>query len=169
DWKGGFNSPYAPENAQLALNLFHWLSGRSLPYTGPLHPAPAPDTSQLQREVLAANRALEKAFRDGDLLTVSYFYDDEATMIGPGFQLEGREAIDEYWFRLNGLTEDWRLTAEHLEGTGNMAWQTGQSTLSYRDSDTDKLKTNTVRFSLVWRKNWAGNWKILVDHYSPLK
>ncbi|MEM9529118.1 MAG: DUF4440 domain-containing protein, partial [Bacteroidota bacterium] len=154
DWKGGFNSPYAPENAQLVLNLFHWLSGRSLPYTGPLHPAPAPDTSQLQREVLAANRALEQAFREGDLLTVSYFYDDEAKLIGPGFQLEGRESIDKYWFRLEGLTEDWLLTAEHLDGTGDMAWQTGQSTISYRDRDTDRLKTNTVRFSLVWRKNW---------------
>ncbi|WP_020571096.1 DUF4440 domain-containing protein [Neolewinella persica] len=166
DWKAGFNSVYAPENAQMVRNLFHWLSGAKLPFTTPVKQPKAPAKTALATEIEARLQAMQRAYEGGDLLTVSYFYDEDAVVTGDGFQIKGREAIDKYWFSFQGLTESWQLDSDLVYGTGDLAYQLGKSSISYRNPGSDKVVTDVTRFTLVWRKNFAGNWKIVSDQYA---
>lgn len=166
DWKAGFNSAYGPENGRMVRNLFHWLSNAQLPFLTPLQTAPAQDTSELEREVLAALAGMEAAYKADDMLTLSYYYADDAVITSNRFQIQGREAIDKYWFGLQGKTVDWTLASERIYAVEDLAYQLGTSTISYRSGEADKINTDVTRFTLVWRKNFAGNWKIVADHYS---
>ncbi|MFK8163175.1 MAG: DUF4440 domain-containing protein [Lewinella sp.] len=166
DWKAGFNAAYAPENAQMVRNLFHWLSDAKVPFTTPVKKPQIPEKTELVKEIEAQLQSMVVAYESGDLLSCSYFYDDDAVITGDGFQIKGREAIDKYWFSFEGLTESWQLDSDLVYGTGELAYQLGKSTISYRNPGSEKVVTDITRFTLVWRKNFAGNWKIVSDQYA---
>lgn len=166
DWRAGFNSAYAPENAQMMRNLFHWLSGAQVPFTTPVEQQVVPEKTEVAKALEDQLQAMVAAYESGDLLTLSYFYADDAVVTGEGFQIKGREAIDKYWFNLQGLTEKWQLDSDIVYGVGDLAYQLGKSTISYRAPGSDEVITNVTRFTLIWQKNFAGNWKIVSDQYA---
>ncbi|MFK7970233.1 MAG: DUF4440 domain-containing protein [Bacteroidia bacterium] len=164
DVKAGFNSPYAPQNAQMVLNLMHWLADTKK-YTGPESVDMPYPPSKIEEEILAVNKKMEEAVAQNDMLTISYFYDDHAVVTGHKHEEKGREAIDAYWEELRGRCIKWKLENIHIEGQGTLAYQRGISHLTYYDQSGKEI-TTVVRFTLVWKKNTAGNWKIMVDHYT---
>ncbi|MEZ4687422.1 MAG: DUF4440 domain-containing protein [Bacteroidia bacterium] len=164
--KAGYNSPYAPENMQMVLNLMHWLANVR-GYSGETFEKQEAPLSEIEREILAVNRQMEAALVANDMLRLSYFYDDEAVLITRGNVVEGRENIDAYWKGLAGRGKAWKLENTAISGEGNMAWQRGISHLTYTSNQGEEV-LSVVRFTLVWRKNEAGKWKIMVDHYSGL-
>ena len=117
----------------------------------------------LRSEIEAANRALEVAFRTGDLLGVARSYQDDAILLSPsGKRVSGRVEIDEYWTRFQDPL-DWQLEVFAVEGEGDIAYQRGRSHLvSKRDGERH---TSVVDFVLVWRRQPDGGWKIAVDAY----
>jgi ketosteroid isomerase-like protein len=193
DWRAGFNSAYAPENAQMMRNLFHWLSGAQAPFTTPMQQPVHQEKTKYENGIepltnamnstfeaghLFLNEAvsidiqtqlsiMEEAYETGDLLTLSYVYADDALISGAGFRVEGREAIDKYWFSLQGLTEQWQLESDliYVNSNEDVAYQLGKSTLTYRSPGSEEVYTSSTRFALVWKKNFAGNWKIVSDQY----
>jgi ketosteroid isomerase-like protein len=164
--KAGYNSPYAPENEQMVLNLMHWLADVR-GYAGEIFPKKEKEQTALEREILAVNRQMEAALEADDMLRLAYFYDDEGVLISGRQEVSGREAIDDYWFRFKGKGRSWKLENVAIGGDGNTAWQRGISHLTYIDREGKEV-LSVVRFTLVWRKNEAGNWKIMVDHYSGM-
>ena len=149
----------------MVLNLMHWLAGIK-EYSGPVNHKPKVDTPAVVFEILNENRKMEAAVSRDDMLSLSYFYADDAVITGTGSQSEGREEIDAYWFALKGRCISWELeNVEIIPSGGNMACQRGVSHLRYYDN-TGKEVLSVVRFTLVWQKNEAGKWKILVDHYT---
>lgn len=166
DVKAGFNSAYAPQNAQMVLNLMHWLS-EVRAYRGPKVKPNPPAQSHVEKEILIANRQMELALADNNMIAVSYVYTDDAVLVGHKHEIKGREAIDAYWRNMEGRCISWKLENIHIEGNEKLAYQRGISNLRYRDVDGKEV-VSRVKFTLVWTKNSAGNWKILVDHYSPM-
>ena len=166
EMKAGYNSPYAPDNMQMVLNLLHWLADVR-GYSGEVFSEEKEALSQVEEEILAVNRQMEAALVANNMLGLSYFYDDDAVLITRGNIVEGREDIDAYWFGLEGKGKAWKLENTEIRGEGNVAWQRGISHLTYINNQGEEV-LSVVRFTLVWRKNSAGNWKIMVDHYSGL-
>ena len=122
-----------------------------------------PRSAAFEREIEAANRALEERFRAGDVLGVADLYADDALLIGPGdLRVEGREEIDDYWSQFEQPI-DWRLEIHEIEGTDQIAWERGTSHLT-QERDGAAL-TSKVEFLLVWRRGPDGAWRIAVDAY----
>lgn len=136
------------------------------PSNPPLHPASARENDSLVTEIEAQLQAMKTAYEAGDLLSVSYFYANDAVVTGDGFQIQGREAIDKYWFSFQGLTTSWKLESDLTYAEGGLAYQLGKSSISYRDPESGEEITDHSRFTLVWRKDFAGNWKIVSDQYA---
>ncbi|MDX1651472.1 MAG: nuclear transport factor 2 family protein [Brumimicrobium sp.] len=160
--KAGFNSPYAPNNAQFILNLIHWLD-EVKEYSGPLNQSTEADTDS--NAIIKENREMENAFHANDFKKVASFYSDDAVMVGNRHQVEGRTAIDNYWLGLKDRGISWKLENVHLEVHDNVAIQRGISRMAFIHDGSEHL--SEVRFTLVWKKI-EGNWKIVVDHYSLL-
>lgn len=119
--------------------------------------------SPIEREIEAANRALEERFRAGDVLGVADLYADDALLIGPsGLRVEGREDIDDYWSQFERPI-DWRLEIHEIEGTDQIAYERGTSHLTQERDGA--AQTSTVEFVLVWRRDPDGAWRIAVDAY----
>jgi len=173
DWKAGFNSPYAPENARFALNLFHWLSGgglsREVLYPAAILPPPTVDTSAVEREIYAANRAFENAWVEGDILTLMYLFDEEGVVVEGENVHADREAIDKYVMGWNKGPNDWEIMGETINASHDLATQTGIWRRSWRAEGTTKPKEVVERFTLVWRRNFAGNFKVVSCHLTPVE
>lgn len=160
--KAGFNSPYAPYNAQFVLNLIHWLDEVE-EYSGPVHEST--ESVIDSNAIIKVNREMENAFHANDFKKVASFYSDEAVMVGNKHQVEGREAIDKYWAGLNDRGISWKLENIHLEVYDNVAIQRGISRMKFLHEGSEHL--SEVRFTLIWKKI-DGSWQIEIDHYSLL-
>ena len=141
-------------------------SSRDATQGPPAHGAETPEaTRQLERELGEALRGMEEAMRRNDLAAVAAFYRDDCVLLSPGgSRTTGREAIDAYWARF-GTGIDWKLEPFATEGNygRGFAYQRGRSTLTYeRDGE---LRTSTVEFVLLWRRDNLGDWRIAVDGY----
>lgn len=158
--KAGFNSEYAPQNAQFVLNLIHWLDGLEN-YTGPKKT----QAGDKPHRILQLNRDMEAAFAENDMLKLASFYADEAYLVGNNTEITGREALDNYWLGLKDRGVDWKLENISLEVHGDVALQRGISRL--RTIHEGEIYLSEVRFTLFWKKR-NGAWKIYLDHYTHL-
>lgn len=121
-------------------------------------------TPLLRAQIAARNLELCEALLRGDLAAVAAAYLDDAVLLGAGGQrVAGREAIDTYWERLRGVAKDWQLEMHDLQGSEDIAHQTGRSTMTLvRDGVEER---SVVDFTLIWRKGADGVWRIAVDGF----
>ncbi|PHR42626.1 MAG: hypothetical protein COA32_17315 [Fluviicola sp.] len=160
--KAGFNSPYAPNNAQFILNLIHWLNDVE-DYLGPL--IEITDSTTEYNAIIQANKEMENAYHANDFKKVASFYADNAVMVGNKHQVESRASIDDYWLGLKDRGISWKLENVHLETHDTIAIQRGISRMKFLHDGSEHL--SEVRFTLVWKKI-NGEWRIELDHYSLL-
>ena len=115
--------------------------------------------------ILSQNRAMEAAFRAGKMLDIAAIYSKNAAIVGPRTEVMGKEAVAKYWQGLQGRQIDWRLENVSITEYDEVVIQRGISHLTY--TYDKKEVTSVVRFTLVWIQE-DGQWKINIDHYSPL-
>lgn len=155
-FKVGFNSPAAPNNVEFIRNLLFWLADVAEVKSIDSNP---------ETEILEVSRKMENIFNEGKYSEVADFYTDDAIMLGNNTEVKGREKLRSYWARLDGA-EEWKLSnIEIIELGNNHALQRGISSIFYKNKEGE-LSESRVIFSLVWKKT-NGEWKILLDHYSP--
>ncbi|MCT8339127.1 nuclear transport factor 2 family protein [Flavobacteriaceae bacterium TK19130] len=116
-------------------------------------------------QVLAQNRAMETAYNAGNLTKIADYYTKDGLIIGPQSQVEGHEAIVNYWTGQEGRHVDWELETIELLEYGEAVVQRGISHLRYYYNE--EIVQSDVRFTLLWVKE-DGQWKIKIDHYTPL-
>ena len=75
--------------------------------------------------------------------------------------VRGRAALDEYWTGIR-QTRSWKLDVLAVDGTRDMAWQLGRSTLV---AGPEGSPPSVVDFLLVWKRQPDGALKIQVDFY----
>lgn len=127
-------------------------------------PAPAPevaDVTQLKEQVLATERAFADSMARRDPVAFATFLDPETVFFSLGGVLRGKAAVAEGWSR-------------YFEGTAPFSWE--PDAVEVLDSGTLALSTGPVRdpegkviarFNSIWRRNAAGEWKIIFDKGSP--
>jgi ketosteroid isomerase-like protein len=121
-------------------------------------------TSAVPRQKITdATRLIEERFRAGDMLGVADFYSEEAILFAPGGRrFRGRKEIDDYWSNILEPV-DWELKIHSIEGNRDMAFERGTSILSARYGG--ELRTSTVEFAFLWRREEDGAWRIQLDAF----
>lgn len=119
----------------------------------------------ITEEILQQNRNMEQAYNSGDVTSIADYYTHNATIVGPRTEVKGHEAIVAYWKGLEGSHESWELENIEIIPYQDVVIQRGISHLRYYQQD--KIVQSDVRFTLVWIQE-DNQWKINIDHYTPL-
>jgi len=116
-------------------------------------------------DLLAADKALRKAYAEKDLDKTMAFYDDHALMVRPYFFRSGGKALVEKLISWELATPAYNILF-HPKGSGigrpGFAYTSGTYELSYRDS-SGKTVSDGGQYSTVWQKQADGTWKVLND------
>lgn len=122
------------------------------------------DVADIRPLIEEHNRKMVEAFKRGDLLAVSRFYADDATIFSyRGEKVRGREAIDKYWTSIKG-GKDWKLEVLELGGDKETVYQIGRSTLTTEREG--RQSTYACDFVVIWKRQKDGAYKIHVDIYN---
>src|SRR6185295_19014197 len=107
-------------------------------------------TDETKQKINELNQKMAEAFRSGDMVKVSEFYADDATVIIPGGKkIEGRKAVYEYLTTLKN-SKDFKLEVSDVNGSGKILYQVGTVTVT-----ADKNGTQETRSSdqvKVWKR-----------------
>lgn len=118
----------------------------------------------VREQIIATNRQMMETFKRGDLLGVSRFYADDATIFSHrGRKIQGRAAIDRYWTSIKGA-KDWKLEVIELGGDKETLYQIGKSSLTSEGGGSDQ--TYVCDFVVIWKRQPDGTYKIHVDIYN---
>jgi ketosteroid isomerase-like protein len=116
--------------------------------------------------IAARSRDFESRFGAGDAagLVEGYFVPDVANPMAspPGGQrpLKGRAAlVDLFTAQLRDASAI-RLETEHLDATGDMAFELGRAHLTLRTGQEVK-----GRYTVLW-KRWDGEWRAVIDFFA---
>jgi ketosteroid isomerase-like protein len=122
------------------------------------------DMAAIRPIIEETNRKMVETLKKGDLLGVSRFYTDDATMyFSRDRKIQGREALDKYWMGTKGA-KDWKLEVRELGGDRETVYQIGRSTfISERDG---KENTYACDFVVIWKRQADGSYRIYVDIYN---
>lgn len=155
----------------IALAGLFWGACRSAPGESA---APAGTGNQpLAAADLAAIRATDSAFASaagsGDAAGVAANYLPDAHLMPPNApSMQGREAVQKFWSGLlDAYQVKFRVTADEVEGRGDLAYARGHYTLE----GTPRAKEGAPihdqgKFLEILRREPDGRWRYAVDMYS---
>ncbi|MBA3558967.1 MAG: amidohydrolase family protein [Gemmatimonadaceae bacterium] len=121
--------------------------------------------SEIWKEVVARNRAMEQAAGSGSMLGVARTYSDDSRIIGAGGRAiaSGRTAIDAYWSAIRDA-KTWQLDVIEVGGSRDMPYQLGRSTLVLRSERGER--SVVTNFLIIWKRNASGTLEVYLHHYN---
>ncbi|HKR04960.1 MAG TPA: nuclear transport factor 2 family protein [Bacteroidia bacterium] len=121
-------------------------------------------TEETKQKIQGLNQQMAEAFRSGDMVKVSEFYADDATVIIPGGKkIEGRKAIYEYLATLKN-SKDFKAEVSDVNGSGKILYQVG--TITFTADKNGTLETHSSDQVKVWKRGTDWDYKISVDSYN---
>lgn len=121
-------------------------------------------TEETKQKIQEMNQQMAEAFRAGDMVKVSEFYADAATVIIPGGKkIEGRKAIYEYLTTLKN-SKDFKLEVSDVNGSGKILYQVG--TITFTADKNGTPETHSSDQVKVWTRGSDWDYKISVDSYN---
>ena len=115
------------------------------------------------REIRAAERALERSLAAPDPTAWVFDYTEDAVFDGGGHAVQGRAALLEMAATMNPLSEV-SIRALRTEGTAGLA--TVWCEASWFSGPPGSGTRTEVRGILVWRKEPDGRWRVALEHIS---
>ncbi len=121
-------------------------------------------TQETKQKIQELNQKMAEAFRSGDMVKVSEFYADDATVIIPGGKkVEGRKAIYEYLTTLKN-SKDFKMEVSDVNGSGKILYQVGTITFTADKNGTPEIHSSDQ--VQVWKRGTDWDYKISVDSYN---
>lgn len=113
-------------------------------------------SEQTKNEIVQLNRDLEKSFLNNDLLKISEYYDDDATIMVDGKKVQGRKELSDYW---NNVTnrKDLKLDIREIGGQGKYIYQMGSVTFATGEG------TVTKNYVMLWKRMANYEYKIYLN------
>ena len=128
------------------------------------------DTKAEGEKIMQLSREWSKAASSGDLeKTLSYWAEDAIIMSAGDQPVQGKPAIRqmvEGSFKVPGFRISWQPQTIQVSESGDMAYMTETTQISYADS-TGKVNTINNNAISIWRKQADGSWKNAVDISTP--
>jgi ketosteroid isomerase-like protein len=127
----------------------------------PATPPPVPNAA-LQEQVMATERAFAATMAQRNREAFAGFLDPETIFYSGRDVLRGREQVTTSWssyFEGSEAPFSWEPDSVQVLDSGTLALSTGP----VRDPSGRII----ARFNSIWRRNAAGEWKIIFDKGSP--
>ncbi|MFS1523748.1 YybH family protein [Microbulbifer sp. 2304DJ12-6] len=121
----------------------------------------------LESELRAADKKSQDMYNAHDAEGYANLFTENAIRLAPdGSRIEGRKAIQEDIQKLfdAGLQNN-KLEVLEFGGEGNLAWMNGKYSLDL-PNENNELKTYTGNYTLVLKRNKAGEWLIHIDTWN---
>jgi ketosteroid isomerase-like protein len=149
------------QHSEISKNNGKWETEYDLDYRRKKNP-----NIDFEIALKAQNDLMLTHFKNNEMEKIAEVYADSARIVGSKVEVNGNESIKKYWRQLqdNGMTWDNEITS--LVINDGMAVQTGISRLVYMQKR--QRTTSNVKYTLFWKKDKNGIWKINIYHYSPL-
>ncbi|HJS74484.1 MAG TPA: DUF4440 domain-containing protein [Vicinamibacteria bacterium] len=134
----------------------------------PAKKVPSPDAARGRAEILELESgfgtALRAGVRDGYLNAV----DENARLHRVNtFPMLGKKAIGDYFANQKLTAIAWEGIDGAIAASGELAYSYGRYELEHRDGGAQG--TETGYFTHVWKRDGAGDWKLVADVTSPLR
>ncbi|MGH9341063.1 MAG: YybH family protein [Acidobacteriota bacterium] len=111
------------------------------------------DAVRMRQHLEQVSQQFSEAVRQGDAAAIGNFYAQDATLLPPNHEIvEGRQAIQDYWnsfFQMGPA--DATLTTVEVDGSGNLAYEVGQFTMSIQPEGQQAI-TDSGKFVVVWTR-----------------
>lgn len=123
---------------------------------------PNADVEALERQVLETERAFARTMAARDHAAFASFLSDEAIFFSGDEPLRGKAQVANWWSRYFGTPDapfSWEPERVEVLDSGTLALSTGP----VRDPDGTPIGT----FTSIWRREPAGEWRIIFDKGSP--
>jgi len=121
--------------------------------------------------VARAIQALLREFMEGvaakNAARIAAIYTDDARILMPGRPaIKGKSEVLAFWqASLDGPVEQINLDTSHIEVSGDLAYELGASTILLKTAG-EATHEEKGKYVTVYRRQHAGDWKIVVDSYS---
>jgi uncharacterized protein (TIGR02246 family) len=120
-----------------------------------------------EADVKAQYFLMDEYFKKNKMEKIADVYMDDAKIIGGGEEIKGKETIAAYWKQLDGKGITWEHQVQSIEVCNDMAVQTGISKLIYLQAKSKEINSD-VRYTIIWKKDKDGAWKISRYHHTKL-
>lgn len=116
-------------------------------------------SDQAQQQLLQLNDEMAASFHHTDLLKVSEYFDDDATIYIDGNKVTGRKALSEFWNKITARKK-MEISVDEMNGNGKFIYETGTLTM--------QTESNTVNknFVMVWKRLPNFDYKIVVAGFN---
>lgn len=105
-----------------------------------------------------------------DMTTVAGFYAADAALLPPGGLIKtGIDSVQAFWQAIADRGTDFthhKVTAERIVVQPEVVYEYGYYTVRTRKADGTESDTRKGKYTIVWHKQPAGDWKIAVDAWS---
>ena len=128
-------------------------------------------TEVSQEDVIGTIRAMDREFMDNvaakNAARLAAVYADDARILMPGQPvITGKSEISAFWkASLDGPVEGVTLDTTHIEVSGDLAYGFGICTLMLKPAG-EAPRREKGKYVAVYRRQSAGDWKMVVDSYS---
>jgi len=123
----------------------------------------SPEPADSAEAIMALEREWSDRFQAKDIDWIVELHWDDARQLPPGAPaVVGTEALREAWQNMadtEGLTLKWEPTLANV--SGDLAYDLGKGALTTPDG-----VTRPVKYVVIWERR-GGQWKVLVDMFSP--
>ena len=116
-------------------------------------------SDQAQQQLLQLNDEMATSFQHTDLLKVSEFFDDDATIYMNGNKVTGRKALSDFWNKITARKK-MEINVDEMNGTGKFIYETGTLTMNTENN------TVTKNFVMVWKRLPNFDYKIVVAGFN---
>ncbi len=122
-------------------------------------------------DVVGKIRVVDREFMDGvaakDAARVAANYSEDARILMPGRpMITGKGEILAFWkAALDGLVDRVTLDTTHIEVSGDLAFALGKNTILLKSAG-ESPREEKGKYVGVYRREPAGDWKLVVDSYS---
>ncbi len=116
-------------------------------------------SDQAQQQLLQLNAEMATSFQHTDLLKVSEFFDDDATIYMNGNKVTGRKALSDFWNKITARKK-MEINVDEMNGTGKFIYETGTLTMNTENN------TVTKNFVMVWKRLPNFDYKIVVAGFN---
>ncbi len=117
-----------------------------------------------RESIEAVGKTMCERLNAGNAAGVAELYTEDAVLMPPGAaQLDGRDAIQQYW---QGLLDagvgDVSLATQEVEDAGNSAVEVGTISAT-APGDGEARVTFTGKYIVVWKRDGVGSWRLHRD------
>ena len=127
---------------------------------------PRTNVDEVRKELEQGAQRFAAAFNAKDAAAVAAFYGADAVIMPPnGPRISGRTNIESMWGKMIAIGSDMKLTINHVDASGDLAYEIGTYTLGIQMPGASAM-TDTGKYVVVWKRQADGKRLIVADIFN---